>query len=566
MRKSVLIFIVLVLVPAAASAQKSSAAVPDQIFYNGKIITVDSAFHMAQAFAIKSDTFFAVGGNAAMKALAGPKTRVTDLQGRVVIPGLMDNHLHMYSASVLDFRGVDLSGITSLTEMRDRLRRAVAAAKPGDTVFTNSRWNENALREKRGPTRQELDEVSAGHPVVVFRARRTLYVNSAALKLVGISRDTQALEGNTIAKDSTGEPTGLLSGPTTVDAVVSKIIPPPTLAEEKEVIKQAQLQQHALGLTSIREVELRADVMRAYWSLWREGKLTMRVHMGLNIAATEADMTEEILKPWGVGTGFGDHRLRLDSVGEFAVDGIPNNAYLREPHSDLPGNNLGAFRLTPEQLRQSMFTIDRYGWRPAIHIAGDRALDNVLDAYEAVNAVSPIRDKRWIVEHIPLVHPEQMERLAKMGVLVSAQFGPYNGAEGMIASWGKERADRAVPVRELLDHHLLVSAGSDLPGSGTSNPMVAFYFYVTRKTARGTIAGASQKISREEALRLATVNNAYMTFEEDAKGSVEPGKLADFLILSADILTIPDDEILSLHPLATYVGGEKVYSSPGGGF
>jgi len=258
--------------------------------------------------------------------------------------------------------------------------------------------------------------------------------------------------------------------------------------------------------------------------------------------------------------------LRLDSVGEFPVDGIPNNAYLREPHADLPGKNLGVIRLTPERLRQAMFTIDRYGWRPAIHITGDRALDNVLDAYEAVNAVSPIREKRWIVEHIPLVHPEQMERLAKMGVLVSAQFGPYNGAEGMISSWGKERADRAVPIRELLDHHLLVSAGSDLPGSGTSNPMVAFYFYVTRKTGKGTVSGESQKISREEALRLATVNNAYMTFEEDMKGSIEPGKLADFLILSADILTVPEDQILSLHPLATYVGGVKVYSSPNNGF
>ena len=563
MLKVVLICVVLSLGSAAAYAQKYSNAAPDQIFYNGKVITVDSAFRIAQAFAVHQHRFTAVGGNAAIKALGGPKTIVTDLQGRTVIPGLMDNHLHMYAASVLDFRGADLSGIASLAEMQDRLRRAVAAAKPGATVFTNSRWNENVLREKRGPTRQELDEISDGHPVVVYRARRTIYANSAALRAVGITRDTPALEGNTIAKDSAGEPTGLLSGPTTVDAVVSKLIPPPTLVEEKEVIRQAQLQQHELGLTSIREVELHADVMRAYWSLWREGKLTMRVHMGLNIAATEADKTEEILKPWGVGTGFGDYRLRLDSVGEFPVDGIPSNAYLREPHSDLPGNNLGVFRLTPEQLRQAMFTIDRYGWRPAIHISGDRALDNVLDAYEAVNAVSPIRDKRWIVEHIPLVHPEQMDRLAKMGVLVSAQFGPYNGAEGMITSWGKDRADRAVPIRELLDHHLLVSAGSDLPGSGTSNPMVAFYFYVTRKTAAGTVSGASQKISREEALRLATVNNAYMTFEESAKGSIEPGKLADFLILSADILTVPEVQILSLHPLATFVGGEKVYSSPG---
>jgi len=327
---------------------------------------------------------------------------------------------------------------------------------------------------------------------------------------------------------------------------------------------RAQAAQHALGLTSIREPELVPDVMRAYWSLWREGKLTMRVGMNLSVAAVEAGKLDEILKPWGVATGFGDHRLRLDSIGEFAVDGVPNNAYLRAPHLDLPGNSLGTLRLSQEELNRAVVTMDHYGWRPSIHISGDKALDAVLDAYEAANAVSPVREKRWIVEHIPLVHPDQMERLKKMGILVSAQFQPYNGSDGMIRSWGPERADSTLPIRALLDHHLMVSAGTDWPGAGTNNPFVPLYFYVTRKTTKGTLSGASQKISREEALRASTINNAYMTFEEDVKGSIEPGKLADFLILSQDILSVPEDEILSIRPLATFIGGRMVYSGQEG--
>jgi len=274
---------------------------------------------------------------------------------------------------------------------------------------------------------------------------------------------------------------------------------------------------------------------------------------------------EHILKPWGLRTGFGNARLRLDSIGEFGMD-VTGNAYLREPYADRPETR-GAMRIPPEQLRQAMLTINRYGWRPAIHIMGDATLDAVLDAYEAANAESPLRDKRWIVEHIPLVHPDQMERMARLGVLVSAQIQPYNGAEAMVRNFGKERAEHAVPMRELLDHHLIVSTGSDWGGGEEEdNPFVNMYFYVTRKTRNGIVLGASQKISREEALRVATVNNAYMNFEESQKGSIESGKLADFLVLSQDLLTIPEEQIRSVRPLATYVGGRKVFSSNDSGF
>jgi predicted amidohydrolase YtcJ len=547
------------LVPSLSAQQP-----PDAVYYNGKVITADAGFHIVEAFALRGERFTAAGTNAIIKALAGPNTSMVDLHGSTVIPGLMDNHNHQYISYSIEYRGVDLSGITSLSQMTERLRRAAANGAPGQTIFTNARWSESALKEKRGPTRNDLDAASADRPIVVFRARRTIYVNSAGLKAAGIDRNTEALAGNVIEKDSSGEPTGMLTGPATVNAVVDKLVPPATLAEMEEVILKGQAAQHALGLTSIREVELSPAVMRAYYQLWRDGRLTMRVAMGLEMAATDADKAEAILRPWGVATGFGDERLRLDSIGEFAVDGVPGNAYLREPHTD--GTGKGILRITPEQIFHAVTVMDQHGWRPSIHITGDAALDAVIYAYEKADAVSPIREKRWIVEHIPLVWPDQMERLSRLGVLVSAQFQPYNGGAGMIESWGKERANASVPMRQLLEHKLLVSAGSDWPGAGTNNPFVALSFYITRQSAKGTVFGAGEKISREEALRTSTINNAYMTFEEKLKGSIEPGKLADFLILSGDILTVPENEIVKLHPLATYVGGKKVYAKPGGGF
>jgi predicted amidohydrolase YtcJ len=558
-----IVFCVLIAAGIAAEkglAQLRTATVPDEIFYNGKIITVDASFSIEQAFAVRGEEILAVGPSAEVRKLAGSGTRLTDLKGRTVIPGLMDNHNHQYNAAWLEYRGVDLSGVKSKQEMFDRIREAVARATPGAPVITNIEWA--ATPGIGAPTRKELDELSPDHILVVMRARGTAYLNSAALKAAGITRDTKEIAGNEIAKDASGKPTGQIGPPGTVNTVVPMIVPWPPMAEQEDMIARMQERQLALGLTSIREVELKPEGMRAYQALRRDGRLKMRVSMGLDVNATDWDKLDEILKPWGVEPGFGDHWLRLDSISEFAMDSNANVALFREPKVNAAAG-LGAMRITPEQIKQAMITINKYGWRPAIHITGDGTLDKVLDGYEAADAISSIRDKRWVVEHIPFVHPDQMDRMARLGVLVSAQFQPYAGSEGSKRVLGEERADYSVPIKDLLDHKLMVSSGSDFPGE-PNNPFWCLYFYITRKTANGGISGASQKISREQALRLATVNNAYFTFEEGVKGSIESGQLADFLILSDDFLTVPEEQIKDLKPLAVYVGGRLMYSAPGG--
>jgi len=542
--------------------QQESALVPDQIFYNGKIVTVDSANSIQEAFAVKGERFLAVGRNAEMRALGGPRTRLVDLRGHTVIPGLMDNHIHPFRYISTILRGVDMTGVKSLAEMSNRIRQAAATAKPGQTIYATGRWSENDLAEKRPPTRQELDRLVPDRPVVVLQALANAYLNTAALKAARITRETKSLRGEptSIPKDANGEPTGVIVGRGPIILVVPRVVP---MEDLRELTLKVQHDLNALGFTSIREPDLPLEIMRLYYTLWREGKLTLRVSMGQDVGPGEADDIEEILGPVGVGAGFGDHWLRVDSLGEFSVDGGERDqitSTVRTPEGQTVSltANIGA-----EQFRHAVMAMNRYGWRPAPHVNGDKPLDLVLDGYEAADREKSIRDQRWIIEHSSMIRTDQMDRFARLGVLVSAQFQPYRGSENLIRTWGRERAERAVPMREMLDHGLIVSAGSDWPGS-TNNPFVPFYFYVTRKTENGTLIGAAQKISREEALRVSTINNAYMTYDEKIKGSIGPEKLADFVILSQDILTVPEEQIRSLQPLATYVGGQKVFSKEGG--
>jgi len=554
------LFVVLHVISVCLSAQRMLPTAPDLILTNGKIITVDAEARVFQAVAIRGGRFLAIGTNAEVTALKGPGTRTIDLRGHAVIPGLMDNHNHQYHVALLQ-RGVDLRGVPSLAEMLDRLRRAAGSGSDRATIFSTDGWEPDEFPEKRAPTKRELDGISTTRPIVVYESRGRVYANSAALTALGFSRETATVGNVTTGRAPDGELDGLLTGsPANVLNLTAKVVPPPTLDEKKALIAKVQAQQHAMGLTGIRELQIHPDVMRAYYELWRDRGLTMRVSVGLELNAGEEGRLESMLAPWGVGPGFGDEWLRLDGIAEYN----PGDQ-LREPYADRDGKDVGTLRLPEERFREAILSMNRYGWRPAIHISGDRTLDVVLDAYEAADKQRSIRDRRWIVEHIPLVHRDQMERMKRLGVVVSAQFQPYAGAGNMLKRFGKERADRAVPMRELLDQGLIVSGGSDWPGA-PNNPFVNIYFYVTRKTMEEGTIGLAQKISREEALRVETINNAYLTFEEQIKGSIEPGKLADFVILSDDILTVPEDKILDIRPLATYVGGRQVYLRSGAGF
>jgi len=547
--------------------QQEAALAPDQIFYNGKIATVDSSNSIQEAFAVKGDRFLAVGSNAAMQAMKGPQTRLVDLRGHTVIPGLQDNHIHPYGYVTANLRGVDLTGVRSLAEVSDRIRQAAEKAKPGQTIYATGRWSEAALAEKRGPSRQELDSLVPDRPVLVLQRGGNAYLNTAALNAARIDRKTKTLRGEagSVPKDAQGEPTGVIVDSGAI--LISRLVP---VEDIRELTLKTFQELNARGFTSIREPNLPPEIMHLYWDIWREGKLTLRVAMGRELGPGEADDVEQIVRPLGVAASFGNEWLRYDSLGEFSVDGG-----WRDQFTSTVGTAEGrtvsvTANISADKFRQAVMTMNRLGWRPAPHVNAEDALDLVLDGYEAADREKSIRDMRWVVEHAVMIRPDQIDRFARLGVVISAQFQPYRGGADLMQNMaryiGKRRVERMVPMREMLDRGLIVTAGSDWGAGTTNNPFVPFYFNVTRKTDEGMEIGAEQRITRTEALRVSTINNAYLTYEEKIKGSIESGKLADFLILSQDLLTVPEEDIRSTQPLATYVGGQKVFSKDSGGF
>jgi predicted amidohydrolase YtcJ len=543
MRYRFLLLAGMLAVAGRASGQVSNT--PDAIYYNGKVVTVDSTFSVEQAFAVKDGEFVAVGTNAKIKALSGKATRQVDLKGATVIPGLTDNHDHLWDATKYLRQGVDMVGVTSLAEMQNRLRAAVANAKSGEVVFTTTGWT---LRP--APTRKDLDAISADVPIVVVGSRRgTGALNSAAFKLAGITKDNPTFEGAKVRTDDAGD---LLGNPPPYPQAIllmDKLLPPWTPAAQEEMISQGMRERNALGITSIRELQVWPDAVASYYRLWRQNKLTLRVALGIEYP--DQANTEKHLEEFGVGVPFGDHWLRMDSVGE-------------EPWT--PGT------MAAKPWTDLALSMNRLGWRPAPHVFADpargtgpdEATNNTLDAYEVADRESTIKDKRWYVEHVPFATPAQMDRMVKLGIIVSIQDAGYN--QGFPIRLPKERFEHQNPVREFLDHKLVVIGGSDYGGPNPierepNNPMIPFYFYVTRKSRAGDTVGADEKISREDALRIFTVNAAYATFEEKDKGSIAPGMLADFVVLNQDIMLVPDEKILETRPLATFVGGKKVYAA-----
>jgi predicted amidohydrolase YtcJ len=351
--------------------------------------------------------------------------------------------------------------------------------------------------------------------------------------------------GKPLPRDSSGELTGEMPGWPQGLYLIDRVVPVPTQAEEEELILHGQRQRLALGITSIRDLANWSFGIRAYQRLYQQGKLQMRVALGFDVP--DEENPERFLRDQMVMTGFGDKWLRIHTQGE-------------EPW---PPTGISAAGYT-DFARE----MNRLGWRPSAHLVTNVSLDMALDAWEVADRDQSIKDKRWVIEHAPYATPTDIRRMAALGVIVSTNvIGYTNDYQAAVKTLGQEQADRQTPVREFLDAKLLVLNGSDYNGPNpetttSNNPWPPLYYYVTRKNTAGQVVGAREKITRAEALRIATINNAYVTYEEKVKGSIEPGKLADFVVLSADFLTVPEEQILQLRPMATYVGGKKVFTAP----
>jgi len=548
---------------AQAGAQASVDA--DVILRNGKIVTIDQNFSIAQAIAIRGESILAVGSNAEVGHYAGPRTKIVDLAGKTVIPGLIDDHYHMLSKAVDQYLGVEIALVPSIVAMQQAIKQKADSTPVGETIYTTSGWLPEQLAEHRTLNRRDLDAVSPRNPVVV-QGGHTMYLNSLALQKLGIGRDTPSPAGGYIDKDPrTGEPTGLL-----VDnamAAASQLMPVPTRQQRIDALRVAQRKENSVGITSIREPGISADDMRVYEELLNRGELTLRVSMNLNLDPHRPTSSlVEQLRQWGVSTGFGNPMLRIDGIGEFGIDGGFEAALMSQPYVGTSrvqtgGGFYGLQRIPTEEFETVLREANRLGWRGSIHTVGDKAMDVVLDTYEKANQDVPISRKRWVIEHAHYTRPDQFARIKKMDVTISTQFHPYMAAKTMIDNWGTERASKAMRVRDWLDAGVRVGGGSDW-SLVPANPFWMMYFFITRDTRLWGVLGADQRVTREEALRMMTMNNAYLTFDESRKGSLAAGKLADVLVLADDFLSVPEANIKSIRVLLTMVGGKVVYRDP----
>ena len=534
---------------------RTQTASPDTILYQGNIVTVGVSA-TAEAVAIASGRFVAVGRSADVLKLRGPRTKVIDLAGRTVVPGLSDNHLHSAGGGP----GVDLSQARTLQDVYEQIAERVARSPTGELIVSNSDWHEAQLKDQRLPLRRDLDKIAPGNPVVLVRGGHEYILNSAALRLYGIHEATKEPAGGRITRYDDGSLNGELVD--TARGLVRLPPPPPRTLEQRMSAQEAEYKRlHAVGLTSVRHPGISGDAYRMLAAMKERGRLTMRVSALLRPAGgLDAVGVTRTLDDWGVRRDEGDERLRVAGV-KLAVDGGFEGGYMRTAYAE-PWGEGGRFRglqtVPADRYTAVVRELNRTGWRVFTHAVGDAAIDQVLDAYEAANRDRSIVDRRWGVEHAFIGRPDHLPRLKALGAGISAQSHLYLAGPSLVQYWGRERASMVTPMRMYLDAGISVSSGTDAPVVPFP-PLWTIYHFVTRDTITAGRFGREQAISRAEALRSSTLAPAWLTFEERAKGSIEVGKLADLVVLDADIMSVPEARIRDLKVLMTMVGGDVVY-------
>lgn len=543
---------------AYAQGVRTENGLPDSIYYNGHVVTVDDHFSYAQAFAIRDDKFVAVGSTKDIRKLAGSRTKLIDLKGLTVTPGLTDNHLHSAGGGP----GVDLSRSRTLNDVLKAIGDRVKESKPSDVVVTNSDWNEGQLKEQRVPLRRDLDTVSASIPVVVIRGGHEFILNSAALSKWNITSNTPAPEGGRISRYDDEELNGEL-----VDRARQLVsLPLPTKRSFEERIRDQIAEYdklHEAGLTAVRHPSGSIEDYRLRKEMEKRGVLTMRITQLLSVdPRSKPGKIEEEVKPWNVNPDEGDAWIRIGGIGEFGVDGGFEGGFMSQPYEE-PFGEGGKFRGL-QTVPQDTYTantkvLNRLGWRIFSHAVGDAAIDEVLTGYEAANEEKSIIGRRWGIEHAFIPTLDEIGRMKKLSLFLSLQDHLYVAGPSLVKYWGIERASLTTPVKTYMEAGLPVSGGTDSPVVPYP-PLWVFYHFITRDTISGGVLGANQRISREDALRMITRNHYYLNFQEDVNGMIATGRYADLVVLPEDIMTAPAKDIEQMKIMMTMVGGKVVYA------
>lgn len=549
----------------AAAAQQSRA---DLVLLHGDLFTVDSQHPRAQAIAVSGNRIAAVGTDAEIQQWVGPKTRVVDLQGRLAIPGFIDGHGH-YTALGESKLVLDLTKAQTWDDIVAQVRDAARAAKPGTLIEGRGWHQEKWIRPPQPnvegvPLHASLDAVSPRNPVVLEHASgHASFVNGAALRLAGITRNTANPSGGEIVKDSTGEPTGLLKE--SAQGLMGRgraKLPHLTRAEEearfRKVVQLAGDDALSKGVTSFHDAGSSFATIDGFKQLAAENKLPVRLYVMVRF---ESDSALDAKLDRYRMNGFANGMLTVRSIKQ-QIDGAlgSHGAWLLAPYTDLPSSTGLTLKPVPAIEATARVAL-KHNYQVNIHAIGDRANREVLDVYERIFRDNPDkRDLRWRIEHAQHIDPVDVPRFKQLGVIASMQ-GVHTISDGpwVAKRLGEERARKTSYLwRSLWDSGAIVTNGTDTPVEDV-DPIMSFYGSVTRKTREGTVFVPEQRVTREEGLRAYTLNNAYASFEEKELGSLTPGKYADIVVLSKNIMTVPDDEIPTARVDLTILGGKIRY-------
>ncbi len=542
----------------SGSPPMDSSDTPDLILTGGTIHTLDPARPKAEAVAIRGGRIIYVGDSAGLTSIKGPATRTINLSGLTIVPGLTDAHGHLAGLG-FSLARLDLVGTESAAQVAGLVKRKAATLAPGDWI-TGRGWDQNDWRVTSFPTRKELDAAAPDHPVALERIDgHATWVNSRALLLAGITKHTPAPSGGQIIRDEGGEPTGIFVD-NAEDLILSKI-PGPSRDQTREALTRSMRKCLEAGLTQVHDAGVSEVGLDLYREILVAGDFPFRVYAMLS--DDDALLADHFAK--GPEIGLGDHRLTVRTVKVY-MDGAlgSRGAALLAPYQD-DSANTGLLRTQPERLTRIARQAVQRGFQIAVHAIGDRGNRLALDALQAALRDGAGHDLRFRIEHVQTLAPEEFPRFASLGIIASMQ--PTHATSDMY--WaeerlGAERVKGAYAWRTLLDSGARLVCGSDFPVE-SEKPLLGFYAAVTRQDAKGLPEGGwfpRQRLTRDEALACFTSWPAYAAFEEELRGMIAPGRLADMTVLTKDIMTVPPAEILETAVAMTIVGGRIAYEKP----
>ena len=532
-------------------ATTALAQTADTILVNGKIVTVDAQSSTREAMAIRDGRIVALGTSADIRKLAGPQSRVVDLQGRTVIPGLIDSHMHAIRAAQTFATEVNWIGATSLAEALGRVKDASRTMKPGAWLIVAGGWNVQQFAENRRPTQAELVAAAPGNPVYIQLGYGWAMLTPMALKALNISSDADIPAGGKLERDANGQPTGAISGGQGAIIALFDKLPKPTFEQQVDGTKKFFRELNRLGLTGVVDPggnNLAPEDYQAVFKVWRDNRMTVRVAYTLCGQTPGAEFSELKNLVALMPQGFGDDMLRFNGLGERITAAMNNNP--RPTDAD------------KEQYYQIVKWAAERGLSLTMHWNSDASADQLLSIFERVNREVPIAPLRWSIAHLNDASPATLNRMKALGVGWTVQDAMYFGGEGYVQQAGAEAARRVPPVNTGTKIGVPIGGGTDAHRVASYNPFTSLQWFIDGKTVGGVaIRGSEETPDRAAALRFYTLGSSWFSFDEKKRGSLEPGKLADLAVLSQDYMTVPVSEIRNTESLLTMVGGKVVYAA-----